>query len=115
MVKNEVIVSMDADDYWYALIKKSNFSVVLLCDVKNNVCYTIGGSKLSICKNVKTVISNSELYDVFMRKIGKMCKKSIDCNGHYFSDKDGYVREFIPDSVFRKVKEIVGCCCISSF
>ena len=90
-VKNTVIVNMDRNDYWYSIIQKGGYKVVLYCDLVSNVCYTFGGKNLSICKNIKVCEYNVDLYNTFMRKIGKMCKKKEDDSGHYFSDLDGYV------------------------
>lgn len=91
MVENKVVLNMDSADYWYALIEKGCYSALLICDVKNNVCYTFGGSDLRICKNIKVTDSQNGLYESFMHKIGKLCKKPVDPLGHYFSDMTGFV------------------------
>lgn len=108
MVVNNVIVNMDNIDFWYCVVSKEQYHVILLCDLKNHICYTFGGANLSTCKNMKKVSNNNELYDVFMRKIGKMCKKDIDHNGHYFSDLDCYVKdELISRAIRIKIKQIM--------
>lgn len=112
-VKNIVTVNMNGNVYWYATIQKGKFVVVLLCDLKSNVCYTFGGKKLNICKNIKRAENQEDLYDIFMRKIGKMCKKDIDENGHYFSNLDGFVSEdskkkYIDNKVLLKLNQIAG-------
>lgn len=86
MVKTIVTVNMDGHDYWYATIRKGKYSVILLCDLKSNVCYTFGGKKLNICKNMKKAENQEDLYDIFMREIGKMYKIDIDENGYYSSN-----------------------------
>ena len=53
MVQNNVMVNMDDKDYWYSMIEKEKFVVILLCDLSSNTCYTFGGSDLTICKNIK--------------------------------------------------------------
>ena len=109
---NEVVVNMEDKRYWYAIIKKGAYAVILLCDKNTLVCYTFGGSMLDICKNIRVVNSECEMYEVFMHKIGKMCKKAKDPNGHYFSDNDNYVstsekEKYISKEVKLKLESII--------
>lgn len=92
MQRNNVIVDMDRSNFWFCKITKEGtiFTVLLLADLKKNIIYTLGGESYSICKNKKQCKDNAELYDAFMRKIGKMCKKVVDNEGHYFSNLDGF-------------------------
>lgn len=110
-VINNVILDIDSSYFWYAIITKGSYSVLLLCDIKRNVLITFGGKNLSICKNIKVVSNQKELYESFMHKIGKMCKKPIDTNGHYFSDKDRYVtpeseKFYLTPEVLNRVSEL---------
>lgn len=112
MIYNQVYIEMDDGNYWYAIIDKRTYHrVIILCDTTTNVCYTYGGSDLNIVKNIHVSRNNSELYDVFMRKIGKMCKKKIDNKGHYFSDVDGFVTDelinkYVSKNIEHKIKNI---------
>lgn len=106
-INNKVTVNMDDPYYWYAIVTKGLYSVMLVCDLKYNICYTFGGTNLSICKNIKSTHSQSELYDAFVRKIGKMCKKPVDPDGHYFSNNGGYVsgHTIIPDDIRKFIND----------
>ena len=112
MINNKVRIEMEDGNYWYAIIdKRAYHSVIILCDTVSNVCYTYGGTNLNIVKNIHISQNNSELYDAFMRKIGKMCKKKIDSKGHYFSDIDGFVADeiihkYVTQDIERKIREI---------
>lgn len=75
-----------------AIIEKicgeENRKVSIYCDLEDNTIYTVGGSSEDIVKQVKHCLNSGDMYDAYMRKIGKMCKKTI--NSRYFTDEIYY-------------------------
>ena len=115
MVNNSVTVNMESRDYWYAVITKGDYSVILLCDLNAFRIYTFGGKNCSICKNIKYLDDIDQTYSKFMFKIGKMCKKSVDPTGKYFSDTEGFVADsdlaiFVTTDIQDKITGIVKEC-----
>lgn len=67
---------------------EENRKVNIYCDLEDNTIYTVGGSYGDIVKQVKHCLNSGDMYDAYMRKIGKMCKKTVD--SRYFTDEIYY-------------------------
>ena len=116
MVTNTVEMVM-GDEYSYAIITKERDYKVLVI-FYDMILIVYGGRNLDIPKLYKPLVSSSDAYKKFMYVIGKMCKKSNDLEGHYFSDRvsdlDGnlWVSEKISDNIKNIRGEILKEVCL---